>query len=171
MSEAYFAVDNSGSQKIYIDGLSFPTNWQWVNNKYAGGGYAQLQVWYDEYNSQYCGSMEGPVTFLGDTGNIIETLDLTGHTGISEITIFVADNNNVDGNGCQDFSGTWDSYNSLVYATDPEAIQIGLPPSSGSSTISSTTPVTMASFDLWMIYWSFFAMVCFVVWLGRSRKT
>jgi len=45
--------------------------------------------------------------------------------------------------------------------------------SSASSSASSSTSsvLSMPAFDLWMIYWSFFAMVCFVVWLGRSRKT
>lgn len=43
--------------------------------------------------------------------------------------------------------------------------------SSSTGSTSSSTSIDSPSFDMWMIYWSFFSMVCFVVWLGRSKKS
>jgi len=159
---------DSPTYLTYISNANNPItlNWKYFDIADPNPVYVQMIIWWDEYNTQECFSY---VTASGDPGiDTQETVNLAGHTDISEIDIVLSYSSSVDGNGCLDSSPI---YLNLFYGNPNGGLYLIGVPSSSSSTVSTSTTIIEQPSQVFFNGFVIFLMFCsWIIWIFRPKS-
>jgi len=165
---------NEQPQKYLDISATTTVGYRWASkNLSTATGYAQLQLWFDEYNEQVCDSVEGPIALNSDTGDIESNFSTIGRDSFEEADIVWSSANTVDGNGC--LSGTITESIYFDSNSNSPSLIFGLPSSGGATTTeyivgSTTSSVTNnPTLDWFLGFLIFFVCMIFPIWLFRRK--